>query len=196
MKAKSARRNSSISTLGKALLGVALLGTLPPSSLRASPIRHRRPQPGVRQARAADGFPSFLDGGPMLWARARSPRIPAGLSLGDLDGPTADASLQGYLQWRRGLNAERFDRNHRRIGPMLARRAISLPMLLPPPIPPPTLPPVSTANPIQVPTLTPIGPPRSPQEQAVPEPSTVVMTLALIGWGVWWRRALQRPSRP
>ncbi len=196
MKARSARRKSSISTLGKALLGVALLGTFPPSSLRASPIRHRRPQPSVRQARAADGFASFLDGGPLLWARARPPRIPAGLSLAAIDGPAADASLQGYLQWRRGLNAERFDRNHRRIGPMLARRAISVPVPVPPPIPTPTLPPVTTANPIQVPTLTPIGPPRGPQEQTVPEPTTLVMTLALVGWGVWWRRALQRPSRP
>jgi len=75
---------------------------------------------------------------------------------------------------------------------MLARRAISLPVL----VPPPTLPPVSTAIPIQVPTLTPIGPPRGPLEQTVPEPSTVAMTLALIGWGVWWRRSLQRSSRP
>jgi len=86
----------------------------------------------------------------MLWARARPPRIPAGLSLAAIDGPAADASLQGYLQWRRGLNAERFDRNHRRIGPLLARQAICLPVLVPPPIPTPTLPPVSTANPIQV----------------------------------------------
>ncbi len=178
------------------MLGVALLGTFPPSSLRAGPIRHRQPQPRVRQARAADGFTFFLDGGPMLWARARPPRIPAGLPLAAIEGPAADASLQGYLQWRRGLNAERFDRNHRRIGPMLARRAIPLPLIVTPPIPPPTLPPVTTANPIQVPTLTPIGPPRGPQEQTVPEPSTLVMTLALIGWGVWWRRALGRPSRP
>ena len=89
------------------------------------------------------------------------PRIPAGLSLAAIEGPAADASLLDYLQRRRGLNPERFDRNHPRIGPLLARQAISLPVVVPPPIPTPTLPPVTAANPIQVPTLTPIGPPRS-----------------------------------
>ena len=143
MNTKSARRKASISTLGKALLGVALLGTFPPSSLRASPIRHRQPQPRVRQARAADGFTSFLDGGPVLRARARPPRVPAGLSLAAVEGPAADASLLDYLQWRRGLNPERFDRNHPRIGPLLARQAISAPVVVTPPIPTPTLPPVT-----------------------------------------------------
>ncbi len=131
----------------------------------------------------------------MLRARARPPRIPAGLSLAAIEGPAADASLRGELQRRRDLNPERFDRNHPRIGPLLARRAISLPVSVPPPIPTPSLPPISAVDSMQVPTLTPIGAPRSPQEQAVPEPSTVVMTLALAGWGVWWRRALQR-QRP
>ena len=195
MQARSARRKSSISNLAKALLGVALIGTFPPSSVWAGPIRHRDPQLRARQGRAADGFTSFLDGGPMLWARARPPRIPAGLSLAAIEGPAADTSLQGYLQWRRGLNAERFDRNHRRIGPLLARQAIVLPVVAPP-IPTPTLPPITAVDSMQVPTLTPIGPPRGPLEQTVPEPSTVVMTLALVGWGVWWRRALQRPGRP
>jgi hypothetical protein len=196
MNTNSARRKSSISTLGKALLGVALLGTFPPSSLRAGPIRHGRPQPRARQARAADGFASFLDGGPMLRARARSPRIPAGLSLAATGGTSVDSSSQGYLQWRRDLNPERFDRYHPRIGPFLASQVVTLPVSEPPPIPTPTLPPISTASPIQVPTLTPIGPPRAPLEQTVPEPSTVVMTLAMVGWGIWWRRNLRRPGRP
>jgi hypothetical protein len=131
----------------------------------------------------------------MLRARARPLRRPAGLSLAAIEGGADDTSLLGYLQRRRGQNPERFDRNHPRIGPFLASQAISPPVSVPPPIPTPTLPPISTANPIQVPTLTPIGPPRAPLEQTVPEPSTVIMTLALAGWGVWWRRALQRPGR-
>jgi hypothetical protein len=137
-----------------------------------------------------------LDGGRTLLARARPPRNSAGLSLAALEGPEADGTLLGYLQRRRELNPERFDHYHPRIGPMLAGQAISVPVVVAPPIPTPTLPPVTVADPIQVPTLTPIGTPRGPLEQTVPEPSAVVMTLALVGWGVWWRRALQRQDRP
>ena len=132
----------------------------------------------------------------MLRARAGTPRIPAGLSLAAIEGGADDTSLLGYLERRRRLNPERFDRNHPRIGPLLAPQAVSPPVVVPPPIPTPTLLPITTANPIQVPTLTPIGTPRALLEQTVPEPSTVVMTLALAGWGVWWRRSLQRPGRP
>src|SRR5688572_11582008 len=107
MDARPARRKCSISALGKALLGVALLGAFPPPLAQSSPIRHRRAELRVRQVRASGGLASFLEGGPELWARSRTPRVPARIALGAVGGAAADTSLQAYLQWKRGLNAAR-----------------------------------------------------------------------------------------
>ncbi|WP_157579420.1 PEP-CTERM sorting domain-containing protein [Singulisphaera acidiphila] len=82
-----------------------------------------------------------------------------------------------YLLWRQGLNVARFNFYHPGLGPALEE--------LPPPKTPPTTPPPAGGE-VDPPT------PKPP----VPEPSSFLVALGMLGAGIWWRsRASRSPTR-
>ncbi len=97
---------------------------------------------------------------------------------------SADTPLMQYLQWRRSLNPARFDYYHPRLGPSLAQTTWTP---SPTPTPPCTCTPCQQVQPQREPRTEPQGPPWT-EPPAVPEPSTGVMALTLIGAACWWRR--------
>ncbi|MHC5539356.1 hypothetical protein ACYOEI_14150 [Singulisphaera rosea] len=153
------------------LLAAGLLGIVAP--VEASPIRHRQPI-SSETARDYRSWVTYLSAGPTVWAHLHDPPINQGIrammiqALRQSD-PLTNPFTQ-FLLWRRNLNPIRFDRWHPVLGPLLQN--------LPPP---------------QTSTSTP--PPPNLAPQTIPEPRTWLMSVMLIGTGVWWRRRVT-PALP
>lgn len=98
-------------------------------------------------------------------------------------GLLPSSSFVSYLQWRRGLNARRFDANHPAISRMLIQDQLIRQSLRPvvPPIVPVVTPRVVNPRP------QPLDPPR------VPEPGSLAIVASLFGAAVLWRRR-RRPA--
>jgi hypothetical protein len=173
------------------------------------------------QAETATGWNNYLAGGPLYWAKADPPVITGQIralmheALKSADA-VANPNVE-YLLWRRSLDPSRFDSFHPKMGRQLAS-------ILPTTFPssPPQaqqLQPESTPTPSSsvttssssVPTpssstsitrtkpaIAPdaLTPPAklSPEPAAIPEPGTLIMGLAMIGTGLWWRSRQQRAS--
>ena len=102
------------------------------------------------------------------------------------DGSVAPTAFVRYMQWREGLNVKRFDSLH----PLLAKelRRVKFPPTHPTPSPtsPGTYVPPAGSTPIQPPNFTPIEQGLNPPQ--VPEPSSAVIAVALIGVAALARR--------
>ncbi len=143
---------------------LALLALSLPPAVTASPIRSRT-QISAQAVRDLRSWVAFLNGGQQLWSHVKNP--PVTLAVRRLmaqalssSNPTSSPWVQ-YLTWRRDLNPVRFDHWHPFLGPELQN------------LTPPTQPQILT-----------------PPSPSVPEPGTLVMSLALVGTGVWWRRRM------
>jgi hypothetical protein len=149
---------------------------------------------GMQPLQAAainEAWTSFLAGGPQTWATTPAPAFTPAIESAIWQVLNTDTAAQAisnpmieYLEWRRSLDPTRFAANHPNLSPALAQ-LLSSPSL-PSNVPPPTSTPVP-----QTPTLAQtVSPP------TVPEPSSLLLAVAMTGWGIWRRRRIaQRISR-
>ncbi len=133
----------------------------------------------------------FLSDGTETWSKTHAPPFTPAIKSTIWDVLKTDTTAQAisnpmieYLEWRRSLDPTRFAANHPNLSPALAQ-LLSSPSL-PSNVPPPTSTPVP-----QTPTLAQaVSPP------TVPEPSSLLLAVAMTGWGIWRRRRIaQRISR-
>lgn len=190
-------RLTSIRTLGQRLrwrgvvFVLAVLG-MTAGSAEASPIRQYRLS--ARSTADLRTWSSFLAGGAQVWASRGAPRITAAVrvamaqALGSAN-PRTSPWVQ-YLLWRQNLNPIRFNRWHPQMAPYLSNL---------PPIknvcpcactPPKTIKPQQQHTPGKTPRPGEISPPGP----SVPEPNTLLISLALIGSGCLWRYRTGRPA--
>jgi hypothetical protein len=180
-----AKRRAGTNRSRLALMALVLgLGFLPQIA-EATPIR--RPPILASQARAQavewrqanDFYARALRN---RWATA--PRIPQmRLLRATAEGLLPEVPMVQYLRWRRGLNPAQFDRNHPNIAAMLVRDAAVRPTVsvaqIPGPRPSDTIPPDRVGIP-------------SAQSAAIPEPSSLLLGLTLMGAGALWARSARR----
>lgn len=155
---------------------------------------------GSISARGSGAWARYLGGGPALWARVHDPVVTPGIKAMMFESTRSTdpslAPMAQFLIWRRELNPPRFDHWHPFLGPAVARlmnQIASVPTVtaqfLPPPMiaPPPPIVPIPVPQP-QIITPPPVIPPPAivPPPQT-PEPSTWMISVMLIGSGVWWR---------
>jgi len=164
-----------------AILSLGVLALLA-SRTDASPIReHRINARAVRDLRT---WTSFLSGGSTLWSHRKAPpvtlavRRAINMALRSVD-PRSNPLIQ-YLLWRQERNVARFNYYHPYLGPQLQN--LPPPVVNPPPVNPPPDP--GDESPGTV-----VPPP-------VPEPSTLLISLVLIGTGCLWRYHSGRKLRP
>lgn len=111
----------------------------------------------------------------------RGPKTPTVITL-NADGSVPDSAFMQYMKWRQGLNIKRFDSFHPELVRLL--RKVKTPTTT---TPPGTIEPPSPGVPIEPPDFTPIV----PQELTppnVPEPSSVMLGLGMLGAVAWYRR--------
>ncbi len=113
--------------------------------------------------------------------KLKGPRTPTVIAL-NADGTVPDSAFLRYMSWREGLNAKRFGSFHPEIVKLL--RKIKKP---PTPTEPGTIVPPSPGVPIGPPDFTPITP-HELTPPNVPEPSTMILGVSLIGAMVVARR--------
>jgi PEP-CTERM motif len=107
----------------------------------------------------------------------------------DANGLLPQTSFVAYLEWRHSLNPVRFDRFHPNIGPMIERDIIIRTALNTPPIIGPSITPLTGPQTLEHP----------PHYPSVPEPSTAVIALVMIGSAAFarrWSRAHRRDRIP
>ncbi len=157
---------------------LTIVALVPPSAALAGRIRGRADlgprttDPGVERYFAA-----------ALRSRSLDVRVPRGMRVvASAEGLLDDSSFVNYLRWRRSLNPNRFDQFHARMGPMLLRdlQVRNRPIV-------PALPPLVPDDPITI-GGRPTGPPTT--QTVVPEPSTALAAMVIVGgWGLWRRRS-------
>jgi hypothetical protein len=182
---------------------------------------HAQAAHGHALAHTASGWNNYLAGGPLYWAKADPPVITGQIralmheALKSAD-PVANPNVE-YLLWRRSLDPSRFDSFHSKMGRQLASmlpttypssppQAQQLqPESTPTPSSSVTTPSSSVATPSSSTSIRPTKPAiapdaftppasLSPEPAAIPEPGTLIMGLAMIGTGLWWRSRQQRSS--
>jgi len=171
--------------------GVALLMFLATeSTAKASPI-HRPADITASVVGGMRSWVNFLNGGQQVWSQFQSP--PVTLAVREImqqalrsANATSNPWVQ-YLTWRRDLDPVRFDHWHPFMGHELQN--------LPPPPPP--------SNPQQPQGLNPGDPPpdNPPPDNpghdlppAFPEPSSWMISLGILGAGLWGRRRYTKGS--
>jgi hypothetical protein len=145
------------------------------------------------EAKTFEAWTNFLAKGSQTWSTAHAPAFtPAVRSTiwqvlkTDTEAQSIANPMIEYLEWRRSLDPTRFTSYHPNLSPALAQ-LLSSPSL-PTNVPPPTYTPVPET------TTAPQALSSSPP--AVPEPSSLLLAVAMTGWGIWRRRRIaQRISR-
>ena len=143
-----------------------------------------------------EAWTNFLAGGAQTWATTPAPAFTPAIESTIWQVLNTDTPAQAlsnpmieYLEWRRNLDPTRFTSYHPNLSPALAQ-LLSSPSLpsssasLPSNPPPPTSTPIP-ATPTAAQTVSP---------PTVPEPSSLLLTAAMTGWGIWWRHQLARQS--
>jgi len=151
---------------------------------------------GMQPLQAAainEAWTNFLAGGPQTWATTHAPAFtPAVRSTiwqvlkTDTEAQSITNPMIDYLLWRRSLDPTRCTSYHPNLSPALAQ-LLSSPSLR-------THDPRPTYTPVPETTTAPQALSSSPP--AVPEPSSLLLAVAMTGWGIWRRRRVaQRISR-
>lgn len=156
---------------GTMVIGMALLGVVvPATSVRAMPIRSSL----VR-------WEQFVEGGPRVWKREHAPplvlSVRRALQAAVMGRDATVNPFVQYLTWRRSLNPARFDHWHPFLGPRIHELLPHLPHVSRPSVSPHERPPLHPEPQVIPP---------------VPEPDTILIAMALIGSGVWWRKRYRR----
>jgi hypothetical protein len=165
------------------LVGLLLLGSGLPGTLRASPLRTRQPLVSARAEPGAEAY--FARALQNQWQHVE---VPLGLRLlRSSDGLLPDSSFVRYLRWRRGLRTAQFDRFHPRVAMMMIRDE----QIRNTPVLPPSLPPILPRS------DGPAVPARPPTEETKsPEPASLLVAIVLGGSVALSRRkALGKGSR-
>lgn len=167
------------------MLGLLACGAI--RAAEASPSRHRGWQPGPKVVPYSQQFYQ------VALQRHQSVKVPYRLrTLQVHDGLLPETPFIAYLRWRRGLNSSRFDVYHPYMGRLLETDRMIRSQVFTPPI---------ASNPPAVDAQPPIHVPRPDDPQiltpgaSVPEPSTALMGLTMIGAFAAWRRARRVPER-
>jgi len=162
-----------------------------PRPADAAPIHHAT----RAELHAAHSWSSYLLASPSVWSSVHAPAFsPQVRSLiwRQVHATNSTAlPMIDYLLWRRSLNPVRFDHYHPKLGPTLAN-------LLNQPTPT-TIAPQSLipSTPTTTPTVAPLLPPETQTVMPnVPEPSSILIALAIGAWGICSRRRLQWMMRP
>lgn len=177
------------------LLGSTLAA---PGSARGATAKRYALTP--QQARTFEVWSNYLAEGPEVWSSTRAPAFTPKVRATIWQILRTDSAEQqltnpmiNYLLWRQSLNPTRFTVNHPALSPALTQLLNTpLPTINPTPDP-------STSAPQGVTPPAPLTPPSgqsvSPQgvnPPAVPEPGSLLLATGMIGWGLWWRRRMQR----
>ena len=193
------------------LLSAFATASAPAATLRSSATTTTIPRrlyasPGVNISGAAEeNLLRFLAGGPDRWAKTAAPQFPSGLVIAHKDGTLRNTIVNQYFYWKRSQNASQWDSRHPTMAPLFQQydknlaaiqaqyiaQAVSHPsksaafQVL---VPPMTAATGVTAGTTTAPTgaTTPVA---QVMPEPVPEPASVVSTLALFGIaGGWWAR--------
>jgi hypothetical protein len=181
-----------------ALLGAGLLGPRPVHGAAAKKFVLT-----ANEARVFQVWTNYLSAGPQVWSSTHAPAFtPAVRSTiwqvlkTDTQAQSLSNPMIDYLLWRRSLDPVRFTANHPNLSPALVQ--LLNPPSLPTSDPPPTYTPVpqSTTAPQTVtppslifPSQQTVSPP------AIPEPSSLLLAVGMMGWGLWWRRRMGKRIR-
>ena len=120
-------------------------------------------------------------GGPTVWSSVAHPALTPAIEASmwkaiRSDPPANPSAVVQFFSYRQSVNPARFDHYHPRIAKALARMGAQA--LTPTPNTTPTTPTTPSDQP-QV-----LTPPVTP----VPEPATVLITIGMAGYALWWRR--------
>jgi PEP-CTERM motif len=149
------------------LIGVGVLGS---GETRASAITSSTS--AGADAAAADSWSEYLLGGPSVWAKVPHPPITSAIESEiwqdiKTDPGATDPMIQ-YLLWKQSIDPTRFAANHPDLSPALTKIADTSPQEINPSPP-------STGG-------------SGTEPQTIPEPGSLLVTLGLAGWAVYWRR--------
>jgi hypothetical protein len=176
------------------LVAVWLWLLLSPSSQASSISRHAIHASAV--PRDLQAWLNFLAEGETHWASVHAPPITANVrkfmaqELNSAD--STSTPMVTYLEWRRNLDPTRFDHYHPTMGPELQTLLPTTTSTSTPPTPTPN-PSPQTVGPPPDPAPSPSsssdpGSGGTPAPPAIPEPSTLMLSLGMIAAGFWWRR--------
>jgi hypothetical protein len=197
-------------------LGLAWLLTLGGGRLDAATIKgHVHSFPTNMSHQQKVDLQEFLVGGPAHWAVTRAPQFPSGLSITNPNGTLKNNSLVNFLFWDRQHDPIFFDRHHPRIATLLqsltkttrAAQMLQVPATISQPphssafmvLIPPTTDPSAGKGSVTV-SATAAGSASASASGSnataeglvapspVPEPSSVISTLALFGVASGWYR--------
>jgi PEP-CTERM motif len=155
------------------------------------------------EAHTFEAWTKFLAEGTPTWSTTHAPAFTPAIKSTiwqvlktDTEAQSIANPMIDYLEWRRSLDPTRFTHFHPNLSPALAQ-LLSSPSL-PSNVPPPTFTPVpetATAPQVLSSPATPAGA-QTVAPPPVPEPSSLLLAVAMTGWGIWWRRRIaQRASR-
>lgn len=156
------------------------------------------------EARTFVAWSHYLSAGPQTWSSSHAPAFTLAIRSTIWQVVKTDTQSQqlanpmiDYLLWRQSLDPKRFAAYHPNLSPRLAQ-LLNGPTL-PSGVPPPTYTPVpqTAASPqsLMAPSVTNSAPLVSPLAQtmsppAVPEPTSLILGVGMLGWGLWWRRRM------
>jgi hypothetical protein len=164
------------------------LGAVNSGRANASPIHHAE-KVAMEHAGTNRTWSEYLLGGPSVWSTIAHPQLNATIesamwkSIKHDPPPNPSAVVQFFL-YKQSLDPARFDHYHPRVAVALAKIKTELVSAAATPTPTST---TTTSSPTdQAQTL---GPPASsPDVNSVPEPGTLLLSLGMVGYALWWRR--------
>ncbi len=165
------------------VVAVITVGTTP---ARASRIHHLN---SAQQQAQLLQIQTFLDGGQAVWSTTPPPIFPKSLLLQAATQIVAgnEPTIAQYLRWRQSLNPTRFNHYHPFLGQIL-NNDVNTPTFnvkLPTPS-------VTPASPGKTPSVTPakVVSGQGVTPSRVPEPSTSLIAVALVGVFAWNKRRM------
>jgi PEP-CTERM motif len=173
--------------LGPVLLGLGLCGS---NRGFASAIHHADKDAAMKDM-SNPSWSEYLLGGPTVWSAVAHPALTPAIeaemwkSIRSDPPPNPSAVVQFFL-YKQSLDPARFDHYHPRVAASLAKIKAELATS---DSTPSTSTSTSSTPTVQAQQITPPATSgASPDAAAVPEPATILLTIGMTGYAVWWRR--------